>query len=292
MQHMRQWDRPLRQQLVHERGVSFAARPRPFVHAVRCISRSLCTTRAPSHRPLSTLPVVTGPPRYIWCVACAGTSAVTVTTGAGRAGRPSALRTSPRVAAAASRAPRIGHAGNARLPVSLAGSGSARSMPATAATAPPHRPRDARGGWRSSSSGSTRPVLTTSSTLRSSRSTRPASPGAPTAGAAPPAMRPTPAGSGASTTRVRPALRPSAVPLPCRASTATFATVLRLPASPQQLQHPAHTRAPCPAAVLGPDSKTPHGAVEGMPLQDMITAWDLPFASDNPATKGCPALKP
>jgi hypothetical protein len=42
--------------------------------------------------------------------------------------------------------------------------------------------------------------------------------------------------------------------------------------------------------VLGPDAGTPGGAVAGMPLQDLVTAWGLPFASEDPAKKGCPAL--
>eukprot|EP00037_Helgoeca_nana_P013942 m.129182 g.129182 ORF g.129182 m.129182 type:complete len:197 (+) comp22312_c0_seq3:390-980(+) len=44
--------------------------------------------------------------------------------------------------------------------------------------------------------------------------------------------------------------------------------------------------------VLGPDARNPGGSITGMPVADLIAAWNLPFASDSPATKGCPALKP
>ena len=44
--------------------------------------------------------------------------------------------------------------------------------------------------------------------------------------------------------------------------------------------------------VLGPDAGLPGGQVAGMPLQDLITAWDLPFASSDPSQGGCPALQP
>ena len=40
--------------------------------------------------------------------------------------------------------------------------------------------------------------------------------------------------------------------------------------------------------VLGPDAGTPGGAVAGMPLDDMLTAWNRPFLPV--AAGGCPAL--
>lgn len=45
-------------------------------------------------------------------------------------------------------------------------------------------------------------------------------------------------------------------------------------------------------AVLGPDAGTPGGEVAGMPLNDLVMAWNLPFASDDPSKKGCPPLDP
>ena len=42
--------------------------------------------------------------------------------------------------------------------------------------------------------------------------------------------------------------------------------------------------------VLGPDAKVPGGAVTGMPLSDLLDAWDRPFASEDPAAGGCPPL--
>lgn len=42
--------------------------------------------------------------------------------------------------------------------------------------------------------------------------------------------------------------------------------------------------------VLGPDAGQPHGAVAGMPLDDLIAAWDRPFASDDASQGGCPGL--
>ena len=44
--------------------------------------------------------------------------------------------------------------------------------------------------------------------------------------------------------------------------------------------------------VLGPDASQPGGKVTGMPIEDLVTAWELPFASDDPTKKGCPGLKP
>eukprot|EP00035_Acanthoeca_spectabilis_P025175 m.457199 g.457199 ORF g.457199 m.457199 type:complete len:303 (-) comp21211_c0_seq1:60-968(-) len=44
--------------------------------------------------------------------------------------------------------------------------------------------------------------------------------------------------------------------------------------------------------VLGPDAGTPGGEVAGMPLNDLVMAWNLPFASDDPSKKGCPPLDP
>jgi hypothetical protein len=45
-------------------------------------------------------------------------------------------------------------------------------------------------------------------------------------------------------------------------------------------------------AVLGPDAGTPGGTIAGMPLSDLLVAWNLPFATTDPTKKGCPALKP
>eukprot|EP00037_Helgoeca_nana_P017311 m.163931 g.163931 ORF g.163931 m.163931 type:complete len:310 (-) comp23933_c0_seq4:143-1072(-) len=44
--------------------------------------------------------------------------------------------------------------------------------------------------------------------------------------------------------------------------------------------------------VLGPDAGTPGGTIAGMPLSDLLVAWNLPFATTDPTKKGCPALKP
>ena len=40
--------------------------------------------------------------------------------------------------------------------------------------------------------------------------------------------------------------------------------------------------------VLGPDAGKAGGAVTGMPLPDLIAAWDLPFSPESAG--GCPAL--
>ena len=42
--------------------------------------------------------------------------------------------------------------------------------------------------------------------------------------------------------------------------------------------------------MLGPDSGTPGGAVEGMDLDTLVTAWQAPFESTDPSRSGCPAL--
>ena len=44
--------------------------------------------------------------------------------------------------------------------------------------------------------------------------------------------------------------------------------------------------------VLGPGGAVPGGKITGMPIADLLTAWDLPFASTDPSQGGCPALKP
>lgn len=44
--------------------------------------------------------------------------------------------------------------------------------------------------------------------------------------------------------------------------------------------------------VLGPDASKPHGTVTGMPLSDLVTAWNLPFESNDPTRGGCKALQP
>ena len=44
--------------------------------------------------------------------------------------------------------------------------------------------------------------------------------------------------------------------------------------------------------VLGPDAGTAGGAVTGMPIEDLITAWDLPFASEDPSQGGCARVQP
>jgi len=46
------------------------------------------------------------------------------------------------------------------------------------------------------------------------------------------------------------------------------------------------------STILGPDSGTPGGAVEGMPLDDLLSAWQMPFASTDPAQGGCADLPP
>jgi hypothetical protein len=44
-------------------------------------------------------------------------------------------------------------------------------------------------------------------------------------------------------------------------------------------------------AVLGPTAGKPFGKVEGgLPLEDVLGFWSLPFASDDPAQGGCPGL--
>ena len=40
--------------------------------------------------------------------------------------------------------------------------------------------------------------------------------------------------------------------------------------------------------ALGPDAGKVHGAVGGMPLQDLVDAWNKPFLSMHEG--GCPAL--
>eukprot|EP00755_Sulcionema_specki_P014778 Sspe_Gene.57631::Locus_31612_Transcript_2_3_Confidence_0.500_Length_1221::g.57631::m.57631 len=42
--------------------------------------------------------------------------------------------------------------------------------------------------------------------------------------------------------------------------------------------------------TLGPDAAKPGGAIAGIPLKDLITAWDAPFASEDPTKGGCPPL--
>lgn len=42
--------------------------------------------------------------------------------------------------------------------------------------------------------------------------------------------------------------------------------------------------------VLGPHAGTPGGAIEGMPVEDLLQAWNAPFDSDDPQLSGCPAL--
>lgn len=44
------------------------------------------------------------------------------------------------------------------------------------------------------------------------------------------------------------------------------------------------------STILGPDAGSPGGKVSGMPLNDLIAAWDAPFASDDPSKGGCPSL--
>ena len=42
--------------------------------------------------------------------------------------------------------------------------------------------------------------------------------------------------------------------------------------------------------MLGPHAGTPGGAIEGMPVEDLLQAWNAPFDSDDPQLSGCPAL--
>jgi hypothetical protein len=42
--------------------------------------------------------------------------------------------------------------------------------------------------------------------------------------------------------------------------------------------------------VLGPDAGSPGGAVTGMDLEDLVAAWQAPFASTDPSRSGCPPL--
>jgi hypothetical protein len=42
--------------------------------------------------------------------------------------------------------------------------------------------------------------------------------------------------------------------------------------------------------VLGPDAGTPGGAIAGMPVADLVKAWNAPFDSTDPQLSGCPAL--
>lgn len=44
--------------------------------------------------------------------------------------------------------------------------------------------------------------------------------------------------------------------------------------------------------VLGPGAAEPHGKVTGMPLADLVAAWNVPFASSDPTKGGCAALAP
>ena len=44
--------------------------------------------------------------------------------------------------------------------------------------------------------------------------------------------------------------------------------------------------------VLGPGAAEPHGKVTGMPLADLIAAWNVPFSSSDPTKGGCAALTP
>ena len=46
------------------------------------------------------------------------------------------------------------------------------------------------------------------------------------------------------------------------------------------------------STVLGNDADHHGGEVAGMPLADLVTAWSLPFASDDITRGGCPAIKP
>eukprot|EP00911_Craspedida_sp_UC1_P002156 UC1_evm4s1656 len=42
--------------------------------------------------------------------------------------------------------------------------------------------------------------------------------------------------------------------------------------------------------VVGPEAGHPHGALAGMPIQDLKAAWQSPFRSNNPKLGGCPAI--
>jgi hypothetical protein len=44
------------------------------------------------------------------------------------------------------------------------------------------------------------------------------------------------------------------------------------------------------STVLGPQAGTPGGAISGMPIQDLLTAWNAPFESTDSAKSGCPSL--
>ena len=44
--------------------------------------------------------------------------------------------------------------------------------------------------------------------------------------------------------------------------------------------------------ALGPGAAVAGGQVTGMPLSDLVAAWDLPFASSDPSKGGCAALAP
>ena len=61
--------------------------------------------------------------------------------------------------------------------------------------------------------------------------------------------------------------------------------------------HRRNTSSPCwiecfYGTVLGPDADRHGGKLAGMPLADLVAAWNLPFASDDTAIGGCPAIKP
>ena len=56
-----------------------------------------------------------------------------------------------------------------------------------------------------------------------------------------------------------------------------------------------NTSSPCwiscfESTVLGPGAGQPGGALGGMPMAQLLDAWEAPFASDDPARRGCPAL--
>ena len=42
--------------------------------------------------------------------------------------------------------------------------------------------------------------------------------------------------------------------------------------------------------VLGPNADVPGGALGGMPVSDLLAAWNAPFESTDPQKSGCPAL--
>ena len=42
----------------------------------------------------------------------------------------------------------------------------------------------------------------------------------------------------------------------------------------------------------GPGGAVSHGKITGMPIDDLVRAWDLPFASEDASKGGCAALKP